>query len=126
MRATWLDWLAVQPDARRPVMHAPTRRIIVPDTKNGLAGRAIAATAACGPKEKMMWSPGLTLSTSSLFSRTIPAASWPSTIGGGQSPFMMCQSLMQTPAALARTRTLLGLRRLLLEIKDLQGFGDFG
>ena len=73
-----------------------------------------------------MWSPGLTLSTSSLFSRTIPAASWPSTIGGGQSPFMMCQSLMQTPAALARTRTLLGFRRLLLEIKDLQGFVDFG
>ena len=41
-----VDWLAVQPDARRPVMHAPTRRIIVPDAKNGLAGRAIAATAA--------------------------------------------------------------------------------
>ena len=40
-----------------------------------------------------------------------PAASCPSTIGSGngQSPFMMCQSLMQTPAALTRTRTSLDL-----------------
>ena len=37
----------------------------------------------------------------------MPAASWPSTIGSGsgQSPFMMCQSLMHTPAALTCTRT---------------------
>src|SRR5215468_7312946 len=37
----------------------------------------------------------------------MPAASCPSTIGNGigQSPFMMCQSLMHTPAALTCTRT---------------------
>src|SRR6185503_664450 len=36
----------------------------------------------------------------------MPAASCPSTIGSGsgQSPFMMCQSLWQTPAALTFTR----------------------
>jgi hypothetical protein len=36
----------------------------------------------------------------------MPAASWPSTIGSGtvQSPFMMCQSLWHTPAALTFTR----------------------
>src|SRR5712692_3484914 len=36
----------------------------------------------------------------------MPAASWPSTIGSGnvQSPFMMCQSLWQTPAAMTLTR----------------------
>src|SRR5215472_16398829 len=41
------------------------------------------------------------------FSTTMPAASCPSTIGNGigQSPFMMCQSLMHTPAALTCTRT---------------------
>src|SRR6201995_1834596 len=61
----------------------------------------------CGRNEKMTRSPGLTLSTPGPFSTTMPAASCPSTIGNGngQSPFMMCQSLMQTPAALTRTRT---------------------
>src|SRR5258705_13025892 len=36
----------------------------------------------------------------------MPAASWPSTIGRGgvQSPFMMCQSLWQMPAAFTFTR----------------------
>src|SRR5262245_33071470 len=36
----------------------------------------------------------------------MPAASWPSTMGRGgvQSPFMMCQSLWQMPAALTLTR----------------------
>jgi hypothetical protein len=55
----------------------------------------------------MTWSLGLTLSTSGPFSTTTPAASCPSTIGNGngRSPFMMCQSLMQTPAALTRTPT---------------------
>ncbi|OGL00279.1 MAG: hypothetical protein A3E31_14990 [Candidatus Rokubacteria bacterium RIFCSPHIGHO2_12_FULL_73_22] len=54
----------------------------------------------------MMWSPGLTLATPGPTSSTRPAASWPSAIGSGsvQSPFMMCQSLWQMPAALTRTR----------------------
>src|SRR4029079_3712322 len=55
----------------------------------------------------MTWSPILTLCTSGPSSTTTPAASWPSTMGSGsgQSPFMMCQSLMQTPAAFTCTRT---------------------
>src|SRR5437660_1192695 len=55
----------------------------------------------------MTWSPFLTLATPGPSSATMPAASWPSTIGSGngQSPFMMCQSLMHTPAALTCTRT---------------------
>src|SRR3989338_8677711 len=54
----------------------------------------------------MMWSPGLTLTTPAPTSSTMPAASCPRTMGSGscQSPFMMCQSLWQTPAALTRTR----------------------
>src|SRR5688500_8721849 len=54
----------------------------------------------------MTWSPGLTLVTPAPTVSTMPAASWPSTIGSGkgQSPFMMCQSLWHTPAALTRTR----------------------
>ena len=55
----------------------------------------------------MTWSPFLTLVTPGPSSATMPAASWPSTIGSGsgQSPFMMCQSLMHTPAAFTCTRT---------------------
>ena len=54
----------------------------------------------------MMWSPGLTFVTPGPTSSTMPAASWPSTIGSGgvQSPFMMCQSLWQMPAAFTFTR----------------------
>ena len=54
----------------------------------------------------MMWSPGFTLVTPAPTSSTMPAASWPSTMGSGgvQSPFMMCQSLWQMPAALTLTR----------------------
>ena len=54
----------------------------------------------------MMWSPGLTLVTPAPTSSTMPAASWPSTMGrgSGQSPFMMCQSLWQMPVALTFTR----------------------
>ena len=53
-----------------------------------------------------MWSPGLTLTTPAPTSSTMPAASCPRTMGSGscQSPFMMCQSLWQMPAALTRTR----------------------
>ena len=60
----------------------------------------------CGRNEKMTWSPGLTFVTPAATSSTMPAASWPSTIGSGngQSPFMMCQSLWQMPAALTATR----------------------
>src|SRR5687767_10001380 len=54
----------------------------------------------------MMWSPGTTLVTPAPISSTMPAASWPSTMGSGgvQSPFMMCQSLWQIPAAFTFTR----------------------
>ena len=60
----------------------------------------------CGRKEKITWSPGLTFATPAPTSSTMPAASWPRTMGrgNGQSPFMMCQSLWQTPAAFTRTR----------------------
>src|SRR6185295_6082080 len=60
----------------------------------------------CGRNEKMMWSPGTTLVTPAPTSSTMPAASWPSTMGRGgvQSPFMMCQSLWQMPAAFTFTR----------------------
>src|SRR5262245_16698972 len=55
----------------------------------------------------MTWSPGLTAVTPGPGSTTTPAASWPGTNGSGmgQSPFMICQSLMHTPAALTWTRT---------------------
>ena len=54
----------------------------------------------------MTWSPGVTLVTPAPTSSTMPAASCPSTMGRGgvQSPFMMCQSLWQMPAALTLTR----------------------
>src|SRR5262245_14934202 len=54
----------------------------------------------------MTWSPALTLVTPGPTSSTMPAASWPRTIGRGgvQSPFMMCQSLWQMPAAFTFTR----------------------
>ena len=69
-----------------------------------------------------MWSPGLTVVTPAPTSSTMPAASWPRTMGSGtcQSPFMMCQSLWQTPAALTRTARLARLRSLLLEVHDLE------
>ena len=53
-----------------------------------------------------MWSPGLTLVTPGATSSTMPAASWPSTMGSGivQSPLITCQSLWQMPAAFTRTR----------------------
>jgi hypothetical protein len=54
----------------------------------------------------MTWSPGFTCVTPAPTSSTMPAASCPSTIGSGsgQSPFMMCQSLWQMPAAFTFTR----------------------
>src|SRR5262245_22022648 len=53
----------------------------------------------------MTWSPLLTFVTPAPTSSTMPAASWPSTMGSGgvQSPFMMCQSLWQMPAAFTFT-----------------------
>src|SRR6266852_2226828 len=55
----------------------------------------------------MTWSPGFTVVTPAPHSAISPAASWPGTIGrgDGQSPFMTCQSLWQTPEAFILTRT---------------------
>jgi len=59
----------------------------------------------------------LTLVTPAPTSSTMPAASWPSTMGSGdvQSPFMMCQPLWQMPAALAIASALRGTATLAFE-----------
>ena len=63
---------------------------------------AVAAIAAGGDETEMItWSPTLRSVTPSPTSATTPAASWPSTIGGGSGkvPLVADRSLWQTPQA---------------------------
>src|SRR5580692_11440539 len=106
-----VDRLAVQRDAGRPVMHAPARRVVVSDAQHGLAGRAVAAAAAMRTEREDNVVAGPDIIDIRAVLDDDAGGLVPSTIGSGngQSPFMMCQSLMQTPAALTRTRTSLDL-----------------
>ena len=56
------------------------------------------------------WSPGWTEATLDPTASTIPAGSWPGTVGRGPAidPFMKWRSLWQTPQAEVRRRTSLG------------------
>ena len=84
-----------------------------------VGGGADGCTGAVGPdtqksqwpqkteRQVMTWSPGLTWVTSEPTASTIPADSWPSTVGVGYGnvPSMKCRSLWHSPAAAVRTST---------------------
>ena len=107
-----VDALALVLDAQGAVVQRARRHRGAADAQHRAALACSSGSGRnAGRKEKITWSPGFTVVTPGPTSAISPAASWPGTIGigEGQSPFMMCQSLWQTPEARILTRTSLAL-----------------